>query len=130
MRYLSLVIIEIIGFILGKKLAKFHAIKKTNRLNSIAPTEQQAMNKKAREALDERTEERKQKILNYMQREAEHQQALVNCSIEDKKEGITREEIERLLDISTSTALKYLKRFIFSVDKFYIPKDEVFSHSN
>ena len=91
---------------LGKKLAKLHHRKKA--LNPKSKAELDNMREKSREAIEERTEERKQAILEFLQRELEHQKALANCSVEDRQEGISREDVEKLLDVSTTTALKYL----------------------
>ena len=108
--YLGLALLGILGFILGKKFAKIRASKKASITNfsSLPPPELQDLRKKATEALDERTEERKNQILEFLKRETEHQQALKNCSIENRPVGITREEVENLLKVSDKTALKYL----------------------
>ncbi len=113
MNYLILAIVGIIGFILGKKLAKFRALKRiafqnNNSLSGKTEEEKTDMRNKAQGAFDERTEERKEKILEFLTRELDHQKALANCSIEDRKKGITREDVEELLDVSSKTALKYL----------------------
>ena len=66
------------------------------------------MRKESKEALAERTESRKEKILDFMKRETKHEEALKNCSIEEPKLGVTCVEIEKLLDVSGKTARKYL----------------------
>ena len=110
MNYIILITTGIIGFIFGKHLAKFHALKKTTGKtpNFLSKTKLKLMSKKSKEALDERTAERKLKILDFLKKELAHQQALANCSIEDRKKGITREDVEKLLDVSDTTAHKYL----------------------
>ena len=68
------------------------------------------MQEEAQEVLTERTEERKQQILEFLQRETAHQQALQNCNLADKPTGITREDVEKLLNVSGTTALRYLNQ--------------------
>ena len=71
-------------------------------------TEMGSMRVGAKEALKERTDERKQKILDFMANEAQHQKDLGNCSVVDIKKGVTSAEIEKALDVSGDTARKYL----------------------
>ena len=85
---------------MGEKTGKSFKSLETEELGEIM--------EKAREALSERTEERKEKILEFMKRETEHEKALKNCSIEEPKPGVTCVEIEKLLDVSGKTARKYL----------------------
>ena len=66
------------------------------------------MREEAHEALSERTEQRKQKILNLMNTEAIHQEELKRCNVEDIKKGITSANVGKLLDVSSQTARKYL----------------------
>jgi len=112
MYYLGLALIGIIGFILGKKLAQFRASQKTpaQTFVDLPKAELDNLQDKAQAAFDERTEERKQQILEFLKRETAHQQALQNCNLEDKPTGITREDVEKLLDVSDSTALRYLNQ--------------------
>ncbi len=62
----------------------------------------------ASEALAERTEKRKEKILYLMGGEDVHQEELKACGIDDIKKGLTSHDVEKLLDVSNGTALKYL----------------------
>ncbi|MBL7045097.1 MAG: hypothetical protein ISR98_00650 [Parcubacteria group bacterium] len=66
------------------------------------------MREEAHEALTERTQNRKQKILSLMDSEAVHQEELKACNVEDIKKGITCDNVEKLLDVSNATARKYL----------------------
>ena len=88
------------GFWIGRKSTKTFAPRK--------PEELKEMQREAREALAERTEKRKRKILNLMDIEAVHQEELEACNVADIKKGITSENVEKLLDVSISTARKYL----------------------
>ncbi len=98
-----------IGIIIGWFIGTKGILKSTkNPFSEMNSREQQEAQSKAQEAFDERTEERLEKILEFITKETEHQKALANCSIEDLKRGATRQDIEELLDISTTTAHKYL----------------------
>lgn len=72
------------------------------------PEEMSEMRAEAREALTERTENRKEKILNLMNSEAVHEKELKACNVADIKKGITCDNVEKLLDVSNATARKYL----------------------
>lgn len=63
---------------------------------------------KAKEALAERTEERKEKILEFMKKEAEHLGELQLCGVDTTRKEFDRRDVEKLLDVSDTTALKYL----------------------
>lgn len=75
---------------------------------SKSKDEMEDMRTESREALSERTEERKEKILEMMEKEEEHQKALLGCNLEESKKGITSNDVEELLDVSGQTACKYL----------------------
>jgi len=94
MNYLILIIVAIVGIGLGayfarRKTAKTFAPKTADELDD--------MRVEAREALSERTEGRKKKILEFMKNDA-------NCNIGN----VQCEDIEKLLDVSSGTARKYL----------------------
>ncbi len=87
---------------MGEKTGKSFKSLETEELGEIM--------EKAREALSERTEERKEKILEFMRREGSFDEALKTCKIEEgeNKPGATCNEIEKLLKVSGKTARKYL----------------------
>ena len=96
-----------ISFFLGRKTAK--SPTQTDRTFAPKqPEEMLEMQAEAREALTERTEKRKGKILNLMNIEAVHDGELKACGVTDIKKGITSENVEKLLDVSGATARKYL----------------------
>ncbi len=66
------------------------------------------MRAESQEALKERTEERKKKILEMMAREEEHQKALLGCDLEVVTKGIESSDVEELLGVAGVTARKYL----------------------
>ena len=66
------------------------------------------MRAESQEALKERTEERKKKILEMMAREEEHQKALLGCDLEVVTKGIESSDVEELLGVAGKTARKYL----------------------
>ena len=101
---------SIVFFIAGIALG-FYIKDKMVQKKSFTPKQPEEMSEmrvEAREALTERTESRKQKILNLMDSEAVHQEELKACNVEDIKKGITSENVEKLLDVSNATARKYL----------------------
>ena len=100
MNYLILIIVAIISFVIGRKTAKTFTPKSSDELDDIRI--------EAREALSERTESRKQTILNLMNTEAVHDEELKACGVTDIKKGITCDNVEKLLDVSNATARKYL----------------------
>jgi len=104
---LILIIVAIASFALGRKTVKTtpqasgtFALRQEEELNE--------MREDAHEALTERTEKRKEKILYLMNNEATHQEELKACGVDDIKKGITTENVRRLLDVSGGTARKYL----------------------
>jgi len=90
----------LLGFWIKGKLVKNSALKRTEELDE--------MRKEAQEALTERTEKRKEKILDFMKNESIHQKELQACGVTDLKNGITRADVEKLFEVSGGTARKYL----------------------
>lgn len=110
MNPLYLIIAVVIGYLIGRQNIRKQNNSPFSKKSFAALDEDELKNisAEARKALAERTEARKEKILEYLTKELAHQQALANCNIEDRKKGITREEVEKLLKVSDTTALKYL----------------------
>ncbi|MBR9706084.1 hypothetical protein GOV14_03555 [Candidatus Pacearchaeota archaeon] len=93
----------IAGFILGRKTKPVFGSKDESKLAE--------MREEAREALSERTEKRKEKILEFMKSEAIHQKELKACDIGGEsveRSKTTCNDIEKLLEVSGQTARKYL----------------------
>jgi Fic family protein len=97
---LFLIIGVAIGFYIKGRTTKTLTLKSTDELAD--------MRHESTDALRERTEERKKKILDFMSTEARHQKELQNCSVADAKQGVTSTDIENLLDVGDDTARKYL----------------------
>lgn len=70
--------------------------------------EMDEMRAEAREALKERTEGRKERILDFMNIDAVHEEELKACNVVDIKEGVTSENVAKLLGVSSKTSRKYL----------------------
>lgn len=107
MNYLILIIVAIVSFIIGRKTAQNFRSTGEN----FAPKQKEelsAMREGAMEALTERTEKRKEKILYILENEATHQEELSACGVDDIAKGITTANVEKLLDVSGATARKYL----------------------
>ena len=103
MNYLIIIIIVIISFAIGRK-----SVKKTKTFSPKSEVELDNMRVEAKKSLDERMENRKEKILNLMNSEAIHQEELKTCNLDNPKMGITCNDVEKLLDVSDRTARKYL----------------------
>ena len=103
MNYLFYLIIFGVGIFVGR-------ITKQNKSNLeiASDSELKEIKAKSQKALTDRTKNRKQKIMAFLKSELKHQKQLANCQIENKEKGITRKDVQNLLAISHSTALKYL----------------------
>ena len=99
---------NILFFIAGIALGFFIKDKAQKTFIPQTTEELVKMRKESKEALTERTEKRKEKILEFMKSEAFHQKELKACDIADHKKGATCEDIEKLLEVSGQTARKYL----------------------
>ena len=99
---------NILFFIAGIALGFYIKGKTTKTFTPKQAEEMSEMRAEAHEALSERTENRKQKILNLMDSEAVHEKELKACNVADHKKGITCNDVEKLLDVSNQTASKYL----------------------
>ena len=113
--FIFLIVGGVIGFLLAKTFQK-------NDKKVFAPRsedELKDMQEESREALSERTEKRKEKILELMRNERgknaeltekiKSDEELEVCdTIVDRSPGITSDEVEKLLDVSDQTARKYL----------------------
>ena len=107
MNYIILAVVAVVSFFIGRKTSAFG--RKVDRsFASKQPEELKEIQKKSREALAERTEDRKEKILSLMTIGATHGEALKACGVEDIKKGITSKNVKRFLGVSVITARKYL----------------------
>jgi len=101
-------IFYILFFIAGISFGIWIKRKKKISFQEMNPKKLEEVREKSKEALSERTDERKEKILEFMKAQLEHQKELEDCKPGISKQGISRKDIENLLDVSTQTALKYL----------------------
>lgn len=100
MEYLVLAIVAVISFIVGRlTVTKFEPQK---------PKALQEMRVEAKKALSIRTEERKDKIVQLIRDTVENQIQLEECSGLITEKGIMRGDVENLLDVSDTTARRYL----------------------
>lgn len=102
-----------VGFWAGRLRSDKSELRRVEGAKSFAEVSEakrQEITNESKQALDERTEERKSKILEFMRREGSFDQALQTCGIEqgENRSGVTRAEIEKFLGVSSKTALKYL----------------------
>ena len=106
MNYIYLIIAGVLGYMFGKRFAERR--KSEHSFAEVSKDEMESILKKSGKALTERTEERKEKILEMMKGEAEHQRELQACNLSQKSSQVTSEDVEKLLDVSNDTARKYL----------------------
>ena len=107
MNYIILAVVAVVSFFIGRKTSAFG--RKVDRsFASKQPEELKEIQKKSREALTKRTEDRKEKILSLMTIGATHGEALKACGVEDIKKEITSKNVKRFLGVSVITARKYL----------------------
>jgi Fic family protein len=97
----------IAGIWLGYYL-KSRKSKSENVFSSASPEEMKELRAEAQKAVDRRTEDRKQRILDFLKNDAKHEEELKACNIANLEDGITRENVEKLLSVSDQTARKYL----------------------
>jgi len=101
----TLIIIAIISFTFGFYIKG----KMTKTFTPKRKEEMAETRKEAHEALSDRTEKRKQRILNLMDIESVHHAELKACGVEDVKAGVTPTNVGKLLGVSARTARKYLE---------------------
>lgn len=105
MNYLTLIFVAIAGFVLGRSSKLSFNPKQANNpyFAEASKGKLNDIQKEAREALSERTEKRKEKILEFMSiRQAQGEQG--TC----EPKPFTCNDVEKLLDVSESTAIRYL----------------------
>ena len=100
LQYIILIVVAAVSFVIGRKTVKTFAPKQAGELRE--------MRAEAREALSERTEKRKERILYLMNGEAVHQSELKACGVSDLKKGVTSFNVKKLLGVARATARKYL----------------------
>jgi len=100
---------NLIWFIVGGVVGFFLGRSKVSSGGLVSGSENlEEMHEKSQLALEERTESRKNRILKYIEKEMNHQEQLQHCNLGVEVVGVSREEIEKLLDVSDNTARKYL----------------------
>jgi len=104
MNIFVLIFIGLVGVAFGVYIGR----RSVRKFNPADKEELSELRSEAHRALGERTQMRKEKILEYMKKEARHQSELRVCGIDFSRDEFDRRDVERLLDVSEKTALKYL----------------------
>jgi len=99
MNIVWIIIAGVAGFFIGRISQNFQG--KSGR--TLAE-----LREKSREALDQRTKKRKKQILEMMRDFEVRQKVVERCNTKDFKKGIERRDVEKQLEVSKKTALKYL----------------------
>jgi Fic family protein len=107
MSYLPYVIVGAAGIILGIYMGR-KSSGKGEYFSSKTEKEMDELRDDAKKALGRRSDDRKKRILEFMREAREDFKMGCNLRGGENKKGITREEVEKLLDISRATALRYL----------------------
>jgi Fic family protein len=106
------VVLIVIGVVAGALGVGFFVGSRTKKQESFfseaSAGELRDIQKGSKDALRERTQERKEGILGMMRRIEEVREELVDCNPEETGKGISRADVESLLGVSEDTALKYL----------------------
>ncbi len=108
--YVVIIPMSIGGIMSWVVVFQFYLYRGSKSIATKTASQMTELRTKAKTALSERTEHRKDEILELIKRELEHQAKLAQCSVADLKTGITRVDVERLLGVSESTARKYLNQ--------------------
>ncbi len=105
MDYLLYIVAGVLGILFGRKMARRN---KKPFFAKASKGEIKKFQNESKEALNERTEDRKEKILDFMKEAKEDFKQGCNLREGENRKGITRKEVEKLLDVSENTAVKYL----------------------
>ena len=98
--FILITLAGLIGFIIGRRTTKTFEAKLGSEMDN--------MRKDAHEALAERTENRKKKILEMLEQSKDKFAEGCNLREGENKKGVTSNDIENLLDVSNATANRYL----------------------
>ena len=100
MEYLLLVVVATVSYIAGRLSVKKFLPQKSEVLPEVR--------KETKKSSNSRMEERKEKIIQFIKDTVENQIQLEECSGMLTQKGITRVDIEDLLNVSETTVRRYL----------------------
>ncbi len=100
MNIIWVIIAGMVGFLVGRKSARGFFAK--------SPEVLEKMREEVQASFDERTEKRKEQIVEMMKDFEVQQKIVEKCDIKNRKKGIERVDVEKRLGVSRKTALKYL----------------------
>jgi len=100
MEYIVLFLVSLGSFFLGRVSVKKFTPQSSEILDEAR--------KESKTALTSRTEKRKELVIQFMKDTLERQLDLEECSGMLMEKGITRDEVEDLLNVSATTARRYL----------------------
>ena len=105
MNLLVLIMVAVVGIALGVYFGRRDG---KGTFAKASPEERKRMQKESRKALSERTEDRKERIIDLLTTQALHKKDLEACGLVEPKNGATRRDVEKLLNVASNTARKYL----------------------
>jgi len=100
MNIIWLIVVGVVGFVIGRMSVRVFSAKSPEALVE--------MREEAKEALEKRTKQRKEEILEMMSDFEVQQKLIEKCDVKNAKKGIEREDVEKRLGVSGLTASKYL----------------------
>jgi len=100
MNIIWIIIAGVVGFVVGRMSVRGFSARSPEVLKELR--------EEARKALGERTEKRKEQILEMMKDFEVQKKIVETCDVKNPKKGVGRRDVEKRLEVSRKTALKYL----------------------
>ncbi|MFT4536873.1 MAG: Fic family protein [Saprospiraceae bacterium] len=107
MNYVIIIVASAISFLIGR-MSGIQSMRRKTNFSHISKSEKVEHREALNQALDVRTETRKEVILDTLKMKVSTKEKLATCDIETEEPRITRNEVESLVKVSGQTALKYL----------------------
>lgn len=107
MNYVIIIVVSAISFFVGR-MSGIQSMRRKTNFSHISKSEKVEHREALNQALDVRTETRKEVILDTLKMKVSTKEKLATCDIETEEPRITRNEVESLVKVSGQTALKYL----------------------
>jgi Fic family protein len=107
MNYVIIIVVSAISFFVGR-MSGIQSMRRKTNFSHISKSEKVEHREALNQALEVRTETRKEVILDTLKTKVSNKEKLATCDIETEEPRITRNEVESLVKVSGQTALKYL----------------------
>lgn len=107
MNYIFIGLLVLLSFYLGRESGKKSTQKSTD-FSKFPDKKMAEIRKKSSLALSNRTENRKDLIIETLETKKLFYEKMSACNLDVPKPELTREEVQKLLDVTDDTALRYL----------------------